>query len=472
MSLWGENLFVFLKKIFADSSNMNFKILIAIIIVFFASGFSVKVFASSDNQLITELLIVDNDTTFRKIFYYDNLGNLALETKFYKKNESWIRLSQIEWVQYLTKSKMQIERIWINDSWKDVFVHEYEYLGDILNTETQIAYNNGIALPIKKIAYKYKGDFIESKSESGWFNNAWKQTIKTEFFSSKVMNSDSIITSVFQQDTVSKQYLSVQRFNETGFLVSNVTKERTGNVDWINKDSVNWYYNPSSKLVTIQRNKKWSTQYLNWENAQNIIYEYDVSNKIVTETYQKWNFSFWENIVRYINEYNSDGQLILKSDLLPIYNSWRSIKSIKYSDFVNSKPNFIESFYDFWGGNTGELTESYIPFMFNNEMVIPKAKSLKIGYLSVTDTTNSTNQVAQFQPGNVYPNPSNGIFYIDNKQHEIFPWIVTDLNGRILKKNDMSRSTNVIDLTNLPRGIYLLRDMTSEIKTIQKLIKE
>jgi len=72
----------------------------------------------------------------------------------------------------------------------------------------------------------------------------------------------------------------------------------------------------------------------------------------------------------------------------------------------------------------------------------------------------------------VYPNPSVGIFYINTQKYTLKSWIVTDMNGQVLKSQVQDYQSGVIDLTDLPKGIYILRATTTNEQMIQKLIKE
>ena len=187
-------------------------------------------------------------------------------------------------------------------------------------------------------------------------------------------------------------------------------------------------------------------------------------------SYQRWKTQSWINDIRYDYLYDNSNKLQKKTLSKQIYNDWRGLISINYSNFTLNKANQIESMYEFWGGNTGELTTSYIPFIFNQDMSIQKGRSLQISYIPFTDLyTPVENKSLAMIP--VYPNPSNGIFYIDTQIYNIRSWSVTDLNGQILKKQIQTFQSGAIDLTDFPKGIYILRVTTDDKQMIQKLIK-
>jgi len=261
-------------------------------------------------------------------------------------------------------------------------------------------------------------------------------------------------------------------YNPDGSLQSQVLQENVSNT-WTNTEMINWFYASNSSNVISIRNKKWNADYSNWENTQRIDYQYNDSVKLISETYQRWNTMYWENDLRYDYQYDNGNKLLKKTLSEPLYTDWRGLISINYSNFTKNSANTIESQYEFWGGNTGELTTSFIPFMFNSDITVQRGRSLQLSYLPVTETELSTpvdNNSLQRIP--VYPNPSEGIFYINTQKYAINSWTVSDLNGQVLKKQVQSFQSGVIDLMEFPKGIYLLRVTTQNQQLIQKLIKE
>ena len=432
---------------------------------FYAHTRSVK-----ENQLITQLKIVDKDSAFSYFYVYD-AGKKVLETKFYQPDSTtFIRKSLTEWVYDGSNCIIQRERVWTNNAWAYTSAIDYNYSNDILQTETHSVYSNGLAKAIKQISFDYAQNQLQSKKEYSKLNDVWHLTLKTDF---RYLNNktDSLILSAYNADTLSTMLLSKFQYNSSGSLVSQLQKQfnRAG---WVNLDSINWFYYPNSTQLQTQKNKRWNASLNVWENLQRVDYLYDSNNQMISESYQHWQSMFWENDIRYDYLYDSNNVLLKKTLSLPIYESWRGIISVNYADISQNKSNTIKSQYEFWGGNTGELTTSFIPFMFNDQIAVKRAKSIKLGYAQINDTlllnpaTSSSNQIQ------AYPNPSNGIFYLNYREFGIKSWSVYDLNGRTMKNNESVVQSGVIDITDLPRGIYLLRVKTSDAQSFQKLIKQ
>lgn len=80
--------------------------------------------------------------------------------------------------------------------------------------------------------------------------------------------------------------------------------------------------------------------------------------------------------------------------------------------------------------------------------------------LSVDDVDNELNV-------NVYPNPTTGMVYIDA---ENVPFVkVVDLSGRIVMEQ---QKTNVLDLSALQTGVYLLQLESNDQSTVKRIIKK
>jgi hypothetical protein len=429
-------------------------------------------FSANNNQLITEIRVLDNDSSFRYLYLYDNLGNKVLETKFYQQDSTWIRQSLNEWIYDGNNCTTQRESSWKNNGWIITYSIDYGYSNGQLNSEIHNTYTNGIETLYKKIDSQYNSATLSSRKEYAWQSNAWTLTLETDFSYLPNGITDSIAITNFQSDSILSQQLSTFSYDTNGSLLSQLLQEKNGNV-WINSELINWFYEPNTSLIKSVRNKIWLSDTSTWENTQMIDYEYTDNLQLLSETYQRWNAMFWENDIRYDYQYDSNNLLLKKTLSTPIYNDWRGLLSINYSNFTMNKANDVNSTFEFWGGNTGELTTSYIPFMFNDEPSIQKGESIHISYLPVDDTglfTPVDNNTLKYIP--VYPNPSDGIFYINTQNYNIKSWTVSDLNGKVLKNQIQSFQSGAIDITDYPKGIYILRVTTPDQQMIQKLIKQ
>ena len=442
-----------------------------LILTLFSTLFSGKVFSANNNQLVTQLKVVDNDTTFKYLYVYDN-GNKVLECKYFMQDSIWIRQILTEWIYDGNNCILQRERIWKNSGWMITYTIDYAYTNNLLQTETHTTFLGSNAIPVKKIENHYVGNLLNSRNEYSWKSDLWSLAVETDYHYTTDQKTDSVWINSYQLGTLNNQLISTYQYNKNKLLVSNIQKQKTASI-WLNTDSITWFYYPNTNLVQTQKYKKWNPVISSWENFQRVDYQYNDSNKILKETYQYWKTMFWENDTQYDYTYDGKSNLLKKTLSMPIYEDWRGLVSINYSDFIANKANTIESKFEFWGGKTGELTTSFIPFMFNDDIAIKRARSIQLGYQQFKDTLLS-NPVLKSNPDliRVFPNPSNGIFYVNSHQLGIKFWSITDLNGRILKKDEQSVQSGVIDITDLPKGIYILRIVTADNQSFQKLMKQ
>jgi len=74
----------------------------------------------------------------------------------------------------------------------------------------------------------------------------------------------------------------------------------------------------------------------------------------------------------------------------------------------------------------------------------------------------------------VFPNPTSGklILSIDNNESKTFKYSLYDLNSKVLQHKRIINNETIVEMENLPQGIYLLKvyDSQQEIKTF-KIIK-
>ena len=72
----------------------------------------------------------------------------------------------------------------------------------------------------------------------------------------------------------------------------------------------------------------------------------------------------------------------------------------------------------------------------------------------------------QVKSTRIYPNPTNGVFYIDVNSNEVVS--IFNIAGQLVKTVNVKTGTNAIDITNLASGLYIVKTKTSGHKVIKK----
>ncbi len=72
----------------------------------------------------------------------------------------------------------------------------------------------------------------------------------------------------------------------------------------------------------------------------------------------------------------------------------------------------------------------------------------------------------------IYPNPSKGIFQIEQGNNELVSYKITDITGKTIKKFTKEQKQFTIDLSDQPEGIYLINIKTDKGNYTARLMVE
>jgi len=72
----------------------------------------------------------------------------------------------------------------------------------------------------------------------------------------------------------------------------------------------------------------------------------------------------------------------------------------------------------------------------------------------------------------IYPNPNDGVFFIENQENTQLEYQIYDLYGREIRQGQLTSTQEQIHLKNVPKGVYLLRltDQFSSKSTTKKIV--
>jgi hypothetical protein len=360
-----------------------------------------------------------------------------------------------------------------NKKWNINYAIEYNYENDQLVEEIDYKYEQNSSYPILKTHFEHKNSKLTAKKSYQFENSNWRLIQEINYHYNIDEKIDSILLTFYVSENEKEEFLFTFEYLLNGLISTNLIQQTDKSDKWINSQLVQWYYQSGTQQVAMIITKKWNATYSKWENYQKSEYEY-LQQQPLSEIHQHWELAFWRNDFRYDYFYDKNGNLEKKVLSLPIYEKWRPVINIFYDNYIQEMSNVIKAQYDFWGGEINEPVTSYIPFLFNDEWTIKKAQRIEIDYDDFIDSTDTiTNENNNIIKNNVfiYPNPSEGIFYLNHSGAEIQSWIVTALNGQMIISQKQP-SSFVIDLTDCPKGIYILKVQTSDGQFIQKIIKK
>lgn len=425
--------------------------------------------------LVTQIEITKGDSTYLYHYIYNIDNEKNIETKYVKIADRWIRQHQIEWIYNNGLCSEQRMRTWAEDAgWNDYYIVTYHYTNRQKDTEThEVITADSQKINKLKSHFTYNGmGLLTKRKDMYWQDHQWKSS--QEIIHSYDANQKPKRTDYFVYENSTSPYhqLLTYDYRTDGLLDQTTITQQQTDGTWLNIEKTNYYYNPNTDTKTSEIIKKWDTTYHMWKNHKNIRYQYNDIQKITTEIYQYWAGAFWKNDIRYNYLYNPKGKLIEKQTYLPIYEEYRMVSSVSYTDFLHDKASLIQSRYNFWGGNTHQLFSTFIPFQFNATMQVENASLIKISYTPFDNTGVVTNNFSkQFDVVSVYPNPSKGIFYFQTDGLRAYSWMITDLSGKIIQQKNNLNGSGMIDLGDYKEGIYLLQVFTPQGIKVQKLIK-
>jgi len=422
---------------------------------------------AQNKQVVSEMQISSNDSVFTFSYIYNNDANPVVETKTLNKGENRQNISQTEWFYQSGLPTAQVERIWQDNKWNDRYRIRYEQI-DSRIIETHSTFINAVETNIRKIETIFLNKLKLNQTEFTKQNNDWTKVLETRFFYNSELLTDSTITEHFLNNSPETSY-------KTSYLYFPDKKLKTVIVQF--KNNTDLQYNNLTKTtytykegnIASLRNLNWNSKTQNWNNDTKSEYLYNDVGLLTDEILWEWNSMFWNQVLRYNYQYNSENETVKKLVSIPLFRDWRNTNSVNYVHEPGSNNLTIESVYGFWGGKAGEKLNTHISFAFNDETIIRMAETIQLKYSPFIESAIDNAIKPQFT--SVYPNPSKGIFYISNPDIANCNWTLTTLSGTILRISETNIRTAIVDITDLPNGIYLLNISSDSEKRTHKIVK-
>lgn len=429
--------------------------------------FSINMLFASTDKLVTEILLYQSDSVFRHTYLYDQQKRVLLDTRSFRNGSEWTNTEQTEWIYFENKPEIQIDRKWKGNEWVDNYIIKQKREGNVLVEE----HFSGAATAenlIKTTTKLFENNLLKSLTRRQIVNGnpVLVDSVMYDYVSAKLLTETHYN---YKPGGALSAYMFDYKYNEVGNPVSMQEKVYVNDTLWKTISESEWFYKPGTTLVSSERFRKCDTVSGVWENSCMQRYRYDANGNLNEEIYFYWNSMVWENDLRYVYKYDEQDQLFAKHLSVPVYKEWRNTINIRYLSTANPNVQEIESVYGFWGGNEGDPVISRIPYHFNGEMRIAYGQKMQITTSEVNDlkVVNKANQPVL----NVFPNPSSGVFYYNPAEIEPDSWTVFDMNGRLLKTQHGGSASGVIDLSDQPNGVYLLRAKAGDNLLNIKLIK-
>lgn len=431
------------------------------ILIFTLLVLSVTAFkAPKDTDVLVKEIIVHNKgEIYRHTYYYNSNNNITIEVKYKMIDDFPNPISRTEWVYSNGLCTAQIDQIFNDGNWDLSHKIQTNYIGSLKESETYFNINNGAETIYKTVVFSYMTGKIK---QINTYLGVKDPGLLSQVITYTYDDDNQLINQTLHLDTENGTIIQSYDYKyNIEQLIDSVIMSEIIQEEKHNQSLSRFFYHPDTDMISKQIQKIWDISTMSWINNTKVEYLYDENQHLTEEQYHYFSVLFWSPDSKYEYVYDSNGLLLEQVMYQPIYEKWRRLYTISYSDIEKNKPSVMESKYNFWGGEAGSYVNNFIPFYFNDDMTIMQADKLELLYILQTDDL-----ITQYEGEtgwiNIYPNPSNGVFYISTDKYRIDSWYVHNISGQIVKSKRNNYHTGLVDLTQLPDGVYMFNAQTLE----------
>ncbi len=348
------------------------------------------------------------------------------ETFYYDSNYNEVNYSYSSWSNADNK--------W-NDLWKEEF--KYDENGNQIEFISYSMGKNG-KIPFYKFEYTYndKDEMVKtnyhlwSKQKNDWDHSAKVITSYNE--NSKILRDSIVVWNISSAQWEPSELIEYEYRAENIIVRNNIfihdvyiSEWDKNTEEWIYTDRV--FYNTGYERYSIYR-YNWMNESNKWEINQLSAHEYDEDHNMISVRTTSDIGTWKPNNISY-NRYSYD------------YN-------LGYSELV--LPNQIRNSYKRFYHH--KITKKEI---HRKEDVTDIKTSEDIYYYSPLGTTNTID--LNVQQVKVYPNPMDKVLYISASKKDFEYAMIYNITGSIVRSIILIDGLNTINVSELNKGIYLLK---------------
>jgi hypothetical protein len=211
-----------------------------------------------------------------------------------------------------------------------------------------------------------------------------------------------------------------------------------------------WFYNNDGELKLYRLNvkavnfkttgldnlkNKVEFTYAAGKKATKIVSNYDEAEQIIGD-YEKTNYTF-------------NGQNLTEEEVFTGSGSnWTEKEKFEYNYLLNKV--LSETYFKYNGSSYDKLYKKHY-YYYNTIDIETVVKQLDL---------------------EIYPNPVNNNININVANINSFDYSIYNITGKIIKQGHSGNSSIKIDVSDMNRGVYILRIMNEEKSSIYKFIKQ
>ena len=412
-----------------------------------------------------------NDSTLN--YYFDTESNVWKLTNKVVNSFSGRYYSKIDHYYQDTNNTLLIyeERTVRRDSLHRIIVQiQKEQIGNQLfpTFKDTITYLGNTELPTEDLSFKYDSttntweNFFKvingydengmdtTRVEMSWQNNQWLNEYK--YYYAYDTNKALIEVRMFSWNGYNWQFSAQKYFtyDQNGNLIECRFYQYNSLTDQFDEYyRENLGYNSDNQMIYRTRRTLVAGQLIPMDSS---VYSYD--NKLwVSDTTYGWKDSWIYKQVK-IYEYNDNNDKVSLTTKSWDYRSeqWKNYYKYTFSYSLNKPIDQCVSPQEIFG-NLKSIPDEMIFYSWYNDAWLASEKT-DYFYSKYTEWTTADVPVLSVSRLNIYPNPANDYIIVDIGHQPAFGQII-NMNGQVVKNAIII--SNLLDVSDLPAGIYVIR---------------
>ena len=382
--------------------------------------------------------------------YYDFSGKLVRDTTYFGTNQELVLCTYDgngHLLNYLIKYNFCNFCSMSN-------IAQYNFTYDVNGNETSFNLQswNGVAWK-DNFKYVYSYDTYNNNIQSFYYKRdttagVWNPSSSQNYTYDATQQCTQIISQT--RDTVTHTYHNNQKnaISYSGSALSNPANGVTTN-KWNGASWQNYEQSTSANFVA----STW-TGLTGPFNVFNILTNNNLHNQELNEVDQVWKpgTSTWQDTLRSTNTYDvNHNQTNALSENKPA-TTWNTYNEITHAFMYDGNQNMTEDIYQKW-----------VPFL---QAVRNNTKKDYSDYFLYTGIA----EMDYNREVTIFPNPSTGIIYLQNKNNKIAAVVIYNIVGEKIYQSENNNSFAEIDLTRVQKGIYFVQITDENKSTINKKI--
>ncbi len=121
---------------------------------------------------------------------------------------------------------------------------------------------------------------------------------------------------------------------------------------------------------------------------------------------------------------------------------------------------------------SGETNQNFTPTNIGDYKAVITIGACSVTSNCITVNTLNRNQFDLNSNLKLYPNPTEGQVNIEFTNLTNPALNITDVNGRVLDNQNLNNKKSIINISNLPKGIYIFKVYSNEGVSTQKIVKK